>query len=113
MAVSPCGFVGFCEGCWGTCDVGEDVPIPADELLNDDSDEEDCGRVFGEFIELPGFETKLCQVLITLRRNIVVVLLDVIGIDVVSSVGALPGEVWCQEPGVESPSDGIVDHTVL
>lgn len=41
------------------------------------------------------------------------VFLHIIGIDVVSSMGALPREVWSQQTGVNGPADCIVDDAVF
>ncbi len=97
MAVSQSRSSRLRQSCWWACDIGEDVPVPADKLLYDDPNEEHSRRVFCELIKLIWFDTESGSILISLEWYIVMILLDVVGIDVVSSMCALPGEVWCQQ----------------
>jgi len=89
-------------------DVGQNVPVPSNQLLENDSEEQDHRRVLADFFDLVQRHADAACVLIALRRYVVQIFLDVVGVDVVATVTRLPAEVWCEQGRVEDEANGVV-----
>lgn len=110
MAVPPGGHVLLGNSRGRAGDVGEDVPVPADGLLQDYAQEKHDGGILADFIKGLDGGVDLLGVLAPQRRDVVEILLDVVGIDVMATMGRLPREVGGEEPGMQNEADGVVER---
>lgn len=99
-------------GIWSG-DVGQDVPVPPNKLLEDDPEEQDHRRILADFFDLIQRHTDAACMLIAPRRNIVQILLDVVGVDVVAMVTRFPAEVGREKEGVQDEANGVVQDRGL
>lgn len=92
--------------------VGEQVQLPAAELVADQLQERDDGGLLGEMLELLDAHVLLLRELLVRPRHEDGVLLHVASVPVVAGVGDLPGEVRDEQEGMGGPADEVVDALV-
>ena len=89
--------------------VRQNVPVPAYGLLENDTKEQNKGSILANFVEKIGRNTDFLGVFVSLRRNVVEVFVNLVGVDVMTSVRRFPREVRSEEEGMQSEADGSVE----
>lgn len=113
MGVPP-GREAFLDHCCiRSGDVRQDVPVPSNQLLEDDPEEQDHRHVLASLFNLVQRHANAARVLIAPRRHVVQILLDVIGVDVVAAMTRLPTEVGSQQERVEDEADRVIQDRRL
>jgi hypothetical protein len=97
MTVSPNRHALLYQSCWRAGDVQQDVPIPPHYLLEEDPQKQDYWSIFTQLIQFAWLEANLGSISVATERDIVEVLVHMSGVDMVSSVSRLPGEVRRKE----------------
>jgi hypothetical protein len=89
-------------------DVGQDVPVPSNKLLEDDPEEQDHRRILADFLNLVQRHANTARVLIALRRYVIQILLDVVGVDMMATMTRLPAEVGGEQERVKDETNSVV-----
>jgi len=80
--------------------VAQNIPIPSNQLLQYDPQEQNDGSVFCQFLpvtQLIRTDAQLGDIAVAAKWDIVVVFVDIVGVYVVSAMGRFEGEVRGQE----------------
>lgn len=91
-----------------TCDVGDDVPVPPNSLLEQDAQEQNHGGVLADLVERLGHVSNLGGILSTSRRDVVEILFNMVGVDMVTTVRRFPGEVRGEKSRVQDEAHSVV-----
>lgn len=105
----PCAHVLLDDSSRRTGDFGEDVPVPSDGLLKQDPKKQDAWCILTDLVEYLGSFSDLSSILVVLWRDVVEVLYDVVGVDVMTAMCRLPREVRSKEGGMQCEADCVVE----
>jgi hypothetical protein len=96
--------------------VAQNIPMQSNQLLKYDSQEQNDGSVFCHFFpvtQLTRTDAQLGDIAVAAKWDIVVVFVNIVGVNVMSAMGRFEGEVRDQEERMQSESYDIVGDARL
>ena len=100
----------------GGSDVVEEINGPAQNLLHDNAHDDDQGSILAKILHLLdplGRDIEIGGILLETWGDVVVVLLEVVGVDVVATVGGPPSKVGSHKCRVQSKAHNVVESVGL